>query len=113
MIRRSAEIVPEKQEMISGYGLLASLLFQQKIILCMMNLQNHFFFYSNKRRPEKYLDPEIRNGISSFTAFSDPDELKSGLIQLEKISPPVEIADIMKNMKMILAIIYFISLRKN
>ena len=49
-----------------------------------------------KRRPEKYLDPEIRNGISSFTAFSDHDELKSGLIQLEKDIASGEIADIMK-----------------
>lgn len=46
------------------------------------DLQDHFL-YSNKRRPERYLDPAVRNGASSFTAFSTPEELETGLIALE------------------------------
>lgn len=95
MIRRSAEIVPDKQEMISWL---------QAVGFSAVSTENYFvhdeltdhFFYSNKRRPEKYLDPEVRNGISSFTAFSDPEELKSGLLQLEKDISSGVINDIMK-----------------
>lgn len=95
MIRRSAEIVPDKQEMISWL---------QAVGFSAVSTENYFvhdeltdhFFYSNKRRPEKYLDPEVRNGISSFTAFSDPDELKSGLIKLEQDIASGVIYDVMK-----------------
>lgn len=46
------------------------------------DLQDHFL-YSNKYRPEQYLNPEVRQGISSFAAFSTPDEVEQGLNQLE------------------------------
>lgn len=95
MIRRSAAIVPEKEEMKSwlhhaGFSVVSS-----ENYFVHDELTDHFF-YSNKRRPEKYLDPEVRNGISSFTAFSDPDEVKSGLIKLEQDIASGVIHDIMK-----------------
>ena len=95
MMRRSAAIVPDKDEMIVGL---------KNAGFSSVSTENYFvhdgltdqFFYSNKRRPEKYLDPEVRNGISSFTAFSDPYELENGLLQLEKDISSGKIIDIMK-----------------
>lgn len=46
-------------------------------------LTDHFLF-SNKYRPEQYLNPEIRNGASSFTVYADEAEVQQGLIQLEE-----------------------------
>ena len=45
-------------------------------------LTDHFL-YSNKYHPEQYLNPEIRNGASSFTVYADEDEVAKGLITLE------------------------------
>ena len=95
MMRRSAAIVPEREEMITMLSQAGfSDVFTENYFVH-DELTDHFF-YSNKRKPEKYLDPEVRNGISSFTAFSDPDELKSGLLKLEKDIASGEIVHIMK-----------------
>lgn len=45
-------------------------------------LTDHFL-YSNKYHPEQYLNPEIRNGASSFTVYADKEEVANGLITLE------------------------------
>ncbi|WP_342329003.1 class I SAM-dependent methyltransferase [Pedobacter sp. FW305-3-2-15-E-R2A2] len=42
------------------------------------------FLYSGKRKPEMYLDPEIRKGISSFSDLAQADEISSGLELLER-----------------------------
>jgi len=42
-----------------------------------------FFLYSGKYRPEIYLRPEVRAGISSFAALSDDDEINEGMNRLE------------------------------
>lgn len=41
------------------------------------------FLYAGKHQPERYLDPQFRQGISSFRLFADSTELVSGLTQLE------------------------------
>ncbi len=40
------------------------------------------FLQSGKQRPELYLQPEVRSGISSFAALSHKDELEHGLHKL-------------------------------
>ncbi|TWI96754.1 ubiquinone/menaquinone biosynthesis C-methylase UbiE [Mucilaginibacter frigoritolerans] len=47
------------------------------------NLEDHFL-YSGKLKPSLYLDKEIRNGISSFTALANAKEIADGLSELEK-----------------------------
>jgi SAM-dependent methyltransferase len=42
------------------------------------------FLYSGKHRPELYLNPEIRAGISTFAALADPDEVEDGCRKLER-----------------------------
>ena len=82
MIQRSWELVP-------GIGGMEKLLnesgFQQvttEKYFVQDDLQDHFL-YSNKYRPEAYLDEDIRKGISSFAAFSTPGEVAAGLKALE------------------------------
>lgn len=41
------------------------------------------FLYAGKHQPERYLDPQFRQGISSFRLFAESAELVSGLKQLE------------------------------
>lgn len=40
------------------------------------------FLFSGKHRPQIYLDPRVRAGISSFTGLADADEVERGLKQL-------------------------------
>ena len=40
------------------------------------------FLYSGKHRPEIYLDPAIRRGISTFSTLADPEEVEDGLARL-------------------------------
>lgn len=42
------------------------------------------FMYAHKNHPEKYLDEEIRKGISAFRLAPDPEEIGRGLIQIKK-----------------------------
>lgn len=41
-----------------------------------------FFLYSGKYRPEIYLDPKIRAGISTFAMFAEAGEVDSGCARL-------------------------------
>jgi len=42
------------------------------------------FLYSGKFNPELYFDENIRNGISSFSALANQEEVESGLKELRK-----------------------------
>ena len=54
------------------------------------------FLYSGKNRPELYLQPEIRRGISSFSNLANAEEIENGLQRLSediesgKISEEIE-----------------------
>lgn len=53
-----------------------------------------FFLYCGKHRPELYLDPAIRAGISTFTKLADEEELNKGLIKLKQDIQSGAITDI-------------------
>ncbi|HQW05281.1 MAG: class I SAM-dependent methyltransferase [Flavobacteriales bacterium] len=42
------------------------------------------FLYAAKNHPARYLDPDFRKGISSFSALSNHDELTNGLKELAR-----------------------------
>ena len=42
------------------------------------------FLYSGKHHPKRYLNEQIRKGISSFSALADDTEIREGLFKLEK-----------------------------
>ena len=41
------------------------------------------FLYSGKQRPEMYLDPEFREGISTFASLAEASEVADGLRLLD------------------------------
>jgi hypothetical protein len=42
------------------------------------------FLYSGKHRPELYLDPRVRAGISTFAALAEPSEVEDGCRKLSQ-----------------------------
>ena len=42
------------------------------------------FLYSGKHRPSRYLDPDFRKGISTFSTLVEDEELEDGLGQLKE-----------------------------
>jgi ubiquinone/menaquinone biosynthesis C-methylase UbiE len=49
------------------------------------NISNNLkdqFLYSGKNDPKRYLDPSVRNGISSFASLAYQNEVEAGLSQL-------------------------------
>lgn len=53
-----------------------------------------FFLYSGKHRPEMYLSPEVRRGISSFAILANDREVALGCKQLEEDIKSGKIEDI-------------------
>lgn len=95
MMQRSSTTTPPPEEMEailnrSGFTLSAT----EKYFV-QPDLQDHFL-YSNKFRPEQYLRAEIRNGVSSFTIYSEPEEVASGLALLEADIASGKINEVMK-----------------
>jgi ubiquinone/menaquinone biosynthesis C-methylase UbiE len=95
MMQRSWELLPDIEGMERWLNQAGFDLVGTEKYFVQDDLQDHFL-YSNKRRPEQYLRPEVRNGASSFTAFSTPEEVNSGLAQLETDITSGRIWDIIK-----------------
>ncbi len=82
MIYRSGRLVPDVAGMIAMFEQAGFTAVETENYFIREDLEDHFL-YSNKYRPEQYLNPEVRAGISSFAAFSTPDEVEQGLQRLE------------------------------
>lgn len=54
------------------------------------------FLYVGKNKPELYFDPEIRKGISSFSAFANAEDVEQGLRQLKKDVKSSKVHEIIK-----------------
>lgn len=82
MIKRSGALVPSEAEMktnLENAGF--SNVISEKYFVT--NDLKDQFLYAHKYRPQMYLDASVRSGISSFSAFSTPGELNSGLKRLK------------------------------
>jgi ubiquinone/menaquinone biosynthesis C-methylase UbiE len=53
------------------------------------------FLYSGKHRPEMYLDPRVRAGISTFAALADTSEVEEGCQKLSQDIASGHIAEVM------------------
>ncbi|MBS1779293.1 MAG: methyltransferase domain-containing protein [Bacteroidetes bacterium] len=95
MIKRSGEIIPTQQEMVSMCTTAGFSLVNTEKYFVHEGLEDHFL-YSNKYNPTAYLDASLRQGISSFTAFSTPEEVSAGLAMLEHDIDTGSINDIMR-----------------
>lgn len=54
------------------------------------------FLYAGKQRPQLYLDPNVRRGISSFSALSNAQEVEEGLARLRADLDTGKINEVMK-----------------
>jgi hypothetical protein len=54
------------------------------------------FLYSGKHRPQLYLDPAVRAGISTFASLADSAEIKEGCRQLEADIRTGHVHDVVK-----------------
>jgi ubiquinone/menaquinone biosynthesis C-methylase UbiE len=83
MIQNSVDVMPKLtsiKENLCKYGF--QIMAKEKYYI-QDDLQDHFL-NCGKNKPELYLNPEIRQGISSFSAFANQEEVEKGLVQLEK-----------------------------
>lgn len=83
MIERSATVLPAMDRMTkaalqAGFNLRHRLVYQVA-----PDLQDQFL-YACKHRPERYLDPGFRKGISSFAPAVSDHELEDGLLRLQQ-----------------------------
>jgi ubiquinone/menaquinone biosynthesis C-methylase UbiE len=55
-----------------------------------------WFMYCGKHRPERYLDPRVRSGISGFANASDQTEIERGVVRLADDIRSGRIAEVMR-----------------
>lgn len=55
------------------------------------------FLYSGKHRPEMYLDPNVRRGISTFSSLANPDEIAAGCKKLRIDIESEKIKEVIQN----------------
>ncbi|MFH1639519.1 MAG: class I SAM-dependent methyltransferase [Chloroflexota bacterium] len=82
-MRKSMDKMPDRGKVTAalkraGFGNIESEAYEVQ-----ENLKD-LFLYSGKHRPEFYLNPEVRQGISTFAALAGQDEVSEGCRQLEK-----------------------------
>lgn len=95
MIKQSADDIPTEDEMkayLTQAGF-ADVVSEKYFVRD--DLQD-LFLYSHKTRPEQYLNPDFRKGISSFAAFANANEVAHGLQQLERDIESGAITQVMK-----------------
>jgi hypothetical protein len=71
-----------------------------------------FFLYSGKHRPEIYLDPSVRAGISTFASLADEDEIGEGCEKLAKDLSSGEFASVFESYRSGLGDYLFVVMEK-
>lgn len=83
MMKTSMTIIPDLVGMEKILSEANFKIYQSEKYFIKDDLQD-LFLYSGKHFPERYLNPVLRKNVSSFSAFSNEEEVASGLIELEK-----------------------------
>ncbi len=95
MIKRAGEI-PDQHEMFDLLHRAGFSSIETEKYFVHEGLQDQFM-YSNKFKPEQYLNPDVRKGISTFAIMSGSNELNNGLQQLEADIATGKINDIIRS----------------
>lgn len=82
MIAQAAGGIPEAADMIRMLETAGFSSIETEPYSVLDDLQDHFM-YAHKSRPEQYLDPRFRDGVSAFRLAGDQQEITEGLAQLE------------------------------
>lgn len=80
IMNRSLEQMPNRKELKESLKSAGFKIIGMESFIVEPNLKD-FFLYSGKYRPEIYLDPNVRKGISSFATATN-EEIEEGLIEL-------------------------------
>ena len=82
MMQNSIEIMPSEGVLQKAAINAGFIINEPKIYSVQDDLKDHFL-YVGKNNPEIYFNDAVQNGISSFRAFSNAEEVKKGLEQLQ------------------------------
>lgn len=80
---RNSSVIPTVEEMTDMLQKAGFSNVQTEKYFVREDLQDHFL-YSGKFDPARYLNPDVRKGISSFAAFANRAEVETGLVELER-----------------------------
>lgn len=94
-LARSAEQMPPLEEVESALRDAGFTRIETEPYAVREDLED-MFFYSGKHRPEVYLDPNFRAGISTFRALTETSELETGLRRLKEDIESDAIARVVK-----------------
>jgi len=91
-IKQMPELKVVKDAMsVAGIGL------EQTVKYCVQPDLEDKFLYFGKDKPEIYMDPEIRHGISSFSSLANSREIEEGLDRLHKDIVRGTIGEVMRS----------------
>ncbi len=96
MLQDSIAQMPSLENVSKAMEQAGFLQLEQKPYYIQTNLQD-LFLYSGKFNPSLYLNPEVRNGISSFSALANKDEVTKGLKQLQAAIQSGKIEEIIQS----------------
>jgi ubiquinone/menaquinone biosynthesis C-methylase UbiE len=86
MLKDSITVMPARRVIESALNSAGFTITGEEKYYVRPDLQD-LFLYSGKQRPELYLNAQVRNGISSFSALSNGQEVETGL---QKLSDDLE-----------------------
>lgn len=81
MLQDSIDQMPKQVNIVGGLEA-AGFEIQELIPYTIHPELEDLFLYAGKHDPSRYLDPQIRQGISSFSALAHAEEVQQGLTQL-------------------------------
>mgnify|MGYP000994442875 CR=1 FL=1 len=111
MIEESGRQLPHRTEMAERLTQAGFKKTEMHPYFIKSDLSDHFL-YSYKFEPARYLDPQVRQNISSFRTFCSVDELNNGIQKLEQDITSGEFDKIQKNYSNNLGDYLFISSQK-
>jgi len=94
MIDASADVLPERAAIHNAMTRAGMSIIKEERYHVQPDLQD-LFLYSGKYKPERYLDPEFRKGISSFSMIAHQPEVERGLDKMAADIQSGAIHDIM------------------
>ena len=83
MLKDSIAVMPS-EDVLRHASINAGFVMQESEKYFVQNDLKDHFLYVGKNKPEIYFDVVVRNGISSFRALSNAEEVKNGLQQLQQ-----------------------------
>lgn len=82
MIRKSVDMLPATEGTLDALRKAGMQVVETEKYFVKEDLQD-LFLYAGKHRPELYFDPQVRQGISSFSHLSNQPEVEQGLAKMK------------------------------